>query len=788
MTSTRDTARGSSESSPIVVDLDAERTDSSTPTTPSKPVPNEKSITPKPAATDSNNVSSNTSNTSSSSDSTSRGRLKRQSAQLAALKTQRLYGNGVPEGVEENGPKRKSSPQTLASSPMLDDPQSKRARTTPSLHKHSGNDIRAMMAGRLCNGSSEFIEPKLADPRPSYSGLPLEAFPNTKIKKDSLWPKGKKKNAKDPVISDLELQTIEKKYSQTLQTNKADTGNSDIRNKLAPKNTKKHKGKSTKANTKASEMDINLKTPKLDAEAVTGSPLRSSKRVKVISPKKSKNTTRLAPTVDSEQGNGDSEEESTNDDFCSGCGGSGVFICCESCPKSFHFVCCDPPLDSLPEENWNCRECRSKKGLKVNKEWDSIGIFGQLLNQAELINPVEFQLPKKLKDNTFLNVNSDEYGQYTDTSLKPELSYTKANGAQIKGYNYNQDLEIENLYDKHGNPYLCHRCGNSGLGRKILLHCDYCPLVWHMDCLKDPVYTPKTIGTKWKCPNHYENLLPMNLFVKRNFKDTPIIDASLHSHFMKIAQNQNLLIKYSDQPWLKKNGNLATLQEYLAYEVENFNQMNPDYNDESMKVSNTNTLDNDDDIHENFKVPDFFSNFPIANAIVGKPNSRLAKIITMTDETNENQLNSFVYRVPEELILLDFVAKAERERARPSLKKAILKDIGLYEQSHQTELAQEDEFINNVNCLKNTLQKFSISDLVRALEGEDEVIVLDSPSPEGHNGPSQNGSDENGPSQNGSGPSQNGPDLADDEVKDLLAIRSMIHSKGKDALMAFLQS
>ena len=38
------------------------------------------------------------------------------------------------------------------------------------------------------NGNTVFVEPELAAPTPSYTGLPLEEFPSNKIKKESLWP------------------------------------------------------------------------------------------------------------------------------------------------------------------------------------------------------------------------------------------------------------------------------------------------------------------------------------------------------------------------------------------------------------------------------------------------------------------------------------------------------------------------------------------------------------------------------------------------------------------------
>lgn len=43
-----------------------------------------------------------------------------------------------------------------------------------------------------------------------------------------------------------------------------------------------------------------------------------------------------------------------------------------------------------------------------------------------------------------------------------------------------------------------------------LIQCDYCPLLFHMDCL-DPPLTALPAG-KWMCPNHVEHLVVRSLF------------------------------------------------------------------------------------------------------------------------------------------------------------------------------------------------------------------------------------------------------------------------------------
>lgn len=46
-----------------------------------------------------------------------------------------------------------------------------------------------------------------------------------------------------------------------------------------------------------------------------------------------------------------------------------------------------------------------------------------------------------------------------------------------------------------------------------LIQCDYCPLLFHMDCL-DPPLTALPAG-KWMCPNHVEHLVVRSIVLVR---------------------------------------------------------------------------------------------------------------------------------------------------------------------------------------------------------------------------------------------------------------------------------
>ncbi|KAK7791905.1 hypothetical protein R5R35_005426 [Gryllus longicercus] len=49
------------------------------------------------------------------------------------------------------------------------------------------------------------------------------------------------------------------------------------------------------------------------------------------------------------------------DDHCRICHRLGDLLCCETCPAVFHLECVEPPMDNVPEEDWQCGVCRAHK-------------------------------------------------------------------------------------------------------------------------------------------------------------------------------------------------------------------------------------------------------------------------------------------------------------------------------------------------------------------------------------------------------------------------------------------
>lgn len=670
--------------------------------------------------------------------------------------------------------KRKHT-ESLSSSPVIIEAPKRRGRPPKS-----SDPSKLIQRGSIKN----FVEPDLAEPVPAYTGLPLEAFPSTKIKKESLWPsrgagrRGNKNNAQSSkedltldnssssTSNDTEEPSVEKDYQKALKTELSGdiTEESDIRDPISNR-------KLVEVGPKTGAKKKMLRTPKTRVCKETESLLlRSSKRIKVISPKKSLSL-KLAPATSTNgilDSNTSDDRTQDNDDFCFSCGGPGIFICCDSCPKSFHFLCCDPPIDELPEDNWNCKSCSAKKHAQDLKLYNDVGIFGQLLNRLEGQDPKQFQLPKRMRESTFIGVTTGENGEYRDSSYKADPTMTKLNGAQIPGFNKNDDLEIGSLYDKSGRPYLCHKCKMSGLHGKTLIHCDYCPLVWHLDCFDTPMFSTKNLGSKWMCPNHYEKLIPEGLFGRRNFKDTSVLDISLHSHFIKIACMKNIVIKHNDQPYLKENKIGPSLQEYQQYENNEFSRFNTSFIEEGA----TDTYMENGEGHELFKVPDFFKNYSTPAGITARTSQKLHRVISMTSgEGLGCSSGAFIYRVPETLILLDFISRARTDktdessnRSTASSKYHVLNEIEGYEIRKRLESnGKERDFVDSALQIKNGTHpkidsNISFRELVKAALSDAEMNNVD------------------------------GEQLKPTEIEELTMVKKLINAKGKKALLEFLQS
>lgn len=203
-----------------------------------------------------------------------------------------------------------------------------------------------------------------------------------------------------------------------------------------------------------------------------------------------------------------------NHDYCDSCLEGGDLLCCDQCPVSFHLQCHDPPLEEedVPTGEWVCRRC--KVAPKVDKDDDasstksgssnggrgskyvppmmpiipltSSNPLQQLAEAAKLLNPVQFELPKDIACTTPLPGSSKRKWWGKDKNMQKKQAHELDNG-------------MVPLPAK-----VCFICRKS-CRVAPLLPCDYCPCLYHLDCL-DPPLTSVPTG-RWMCPNHIENII-----------------------------------------------------------------------------------------------------------------------------------------------------------------------------------------------------------------------------------------------------------------------------------------
>ncbi|KAI9229143.1 MAG: hypothetical protein DHS80DRAFT_22624 [Piptocephalis tieghemiana] len=185
-----------------------------------------------------------------------------------------------------------------------------------------------------------------------------------------------------------------------------------------------------------------------------------------------------------------------NKDYCETCNGIGEFLCCETCPVAMHFICADPPVLTVPEGDWFCRNCTDKKkeeekkakGLKADEKPGPFDRFSQFIRRR---NPSIFVPPAYIRS-VFPDVGINERGEYLSIrDYRPSRTDFREDGNELK-----------KLHDPKGKVRLCYHCSKSAI-RGRMVSCDYCPLHWHLNCLGSASIPPAR--RKWRCPAHVEH-------------------------------------------------------------------------------------------------------------------------------------------------------------------------------------------------------------------------------------------------------------------------------------------
>lgn len=154
--------------------------------------------------------------------------------------------------------------------------------------------------------------------------------------------------------------------------------------------------------------------------------------------------------------------------------------------------------------------------------------FADLVRISLLLNPREFELPEDYVPDI----------QFPGSSKKTAVNTTTREG-RYTSYSVKKAQES----DRNNLPLIlrtCYVC-RKGCRKAPLIHCDYCPLVYHADCV-DP---PLTIlpNTRWMCPNHVEPLAEEKLLTSSSFCER----VKLWNHFAKPIDHERIKISFLDK-------------------------------------------------------------------------------------------------------------------------------------------------------------------------------------------------------------------------------------------------
>ncbi|WAR02474.1 PHF12-like protein [Mya arenaria] len=179
---------------------------------------------------------------------------------------------------------------------------------------------------------------------------------------------------------------------------------------------------------------------------------------------------------------------------------------CDSCEEGGDLVCCDrdPPLeeDDIPPGEWICHRCRKDDDTSSTKSGSSsnggkkylpppipipvlaLNPLHTLAEAAKVLNPVQFELTKDLACTTQIP------GSYK------RKWWGRDRNMPVKKAAHELDNGLVPLPAK-----LCFVC-NKSCRVGPLQPCDYCPCLYHLDCLNPPLTSVPT--DRWMCPNHVE--------------------------------------------------------------------------------------------------------------------------------------------------------------------------------------------------------------------------------------------------------------------------------------------
>lgn len=188
-------------------------------------------------------------------------------------------------------------------------------------------------------------------------------------------------------------------------------------------------------------------------------------------------------------------------------------------------------INSTAETNSRQSEPNSENTHKIHSLSNLIvrkNPFADLVRLSLLLNPREYELPEDYIPDI----------QFPGTSKKPVIN-TVTREARLSSYSVKraQELDRDNLPLILRTCYFCRR----GFRKAPLVHCDYCPLVYHADCIDPPLTTLPS--TRWMCPNHVEPIAEEKLLFSSSFSER----VKLWNLFSKPVDHESIKVRFLDK-------------------------------------------------------------------------------------------------------------------------------------------------------------------------------------------------------------------------------------------------
>ncbi|CAF0722962.1 unnamed protein product [Didymodactylos carnosus] len=156
--------------------------------------------------------------------------------------------------------------------------------------------------------------------------------------------------------------------------------------------------------------------------------------------------------------------------------------------------------------------------------------------------PYDVNITNNLHPSSYLSINSVLSTMTNQSSLTNCVNVNDANDTE------NTSTHIWQKY-----CFLCRHIKSPSNIHCPLVHCDYCPLTYHLDCLNPPLTSlPKQ---KWMCPNHIEPILDKKLLKHYGQLTCLSEKIKLYKKFSNVQPN--LIIQEFSQ--LRKNKKYLTL-------------------------------------------------------------------------------------------------------------------------------------------------------------------------------------------------------------------------------------